>query len=40
MAMEIEDGMIVSYYCNVALPSVLNENVLSFVYLDLDLEKT
>jgi uncharacterized protein len=36
-AMEVEDGAIVSYYCNVAKPSVLTNNELSFIDLDLDL---
>ena len=38
-AMEIEDGVVVSTYCNVAMPSVLNHNELSFIDLDLDLVK-
>lgn len=38
-AMEIEDQRIVSYYCNVAKPSVLEGHKLSFVDLDLDLIK-
>jgi uncharacterized protein len=37
--MQIENGSIVSYYCNVALPSVLRGNEISFVDLDLDLVK-
>ncbi|MEA3319533.1 MAG: DUF402 domain-containing protein [Bacillota bacterium] len=39
VAMEIENGCIVSYYCNVALPSLLRGNEISFVDLDLDLVK-
>ncbi|WP_252183332.1 DUF402 domain-containing protein [Rossellomorea vietnamensis] len=39
VAMEIKNGSIVSYYCNVALPSVLRGNEISFVDLDLDLVK-
>ncbi|WJV29734.1 DUF402 domain-containing protein [Rossellomorea sp. AcN35-11] len=39
VAMEVENGKIVSYYCNVALPSVLRGNEISFVDLDLDLVK-
>lgn len=39
VAMEIEEGKILSYYCNIALPSVLNGNQLSFVDLDLDMVK-
>jgi uncharacterized protein len=39
VAMEIENGSIVSYYCNVALPSVLRGNEIYFVDLDLDLVK-
>ncbi|PAF35717.1 hypothetical protein CHH69_11750 [Terribacillus saccharophilus] len=39
IAMEIEEGKIHSYYCNIAMPSVLNGNQLSFVDLDLDLVK-
>ncbi|BCB05221.1 DUF402 domain-containing protein [Bacillus sp. KH172YL63] len=38
-AMEIRDGSIVSYYCNVASPAVLRGNELSYVDLDLDLIK-
>ncbi|MDY0393977.1 DUF402 domain-containing protein [Virgibacillus halophilus] len=36
-AMEIDEGNIVSYYCNVAKPCLLNNSVLSFIDLDLDL---
>lgn len=39
VAMEIEEGKILSYYCNIATPSELNDNQLSFVDLDLDLVK-
>lgn len=39
VAMEIEEGKILSYYCNIAMPSVLNGNQLSFVDLDLDVVK-
>ncbi|WP_198512527.1 DUF402 domain-containing protein [Bacillus sp. mrc49] len=35
-AMEIEDGKVVSTYCNVAKPSVFKNNELRFVDLDLD----
>jgi protein associated with RNAse G/E len=38
-AMEVEEGVVVSTYCNVAMPSVLNNNELSFIDLDLDLVK-
>lgn len=36
-AMEVEDGKVVSTYCNVAKPSVFKNNELSFIDLDLDL---
>lgn len=39
VAMEIEEGNILSYYCNIAMPSVLHGNQLRFVDLDLDLVK-
>lgn len=39
VAMEIQQGKVLSYYCNVAKPSVLNEDNISFVDLDLDLVK-
>ncbi|TDQ36617.1 DUF402 domain-containing protein [Aureibacillus halotolerans] len=39
VAIEFEQGQIVSYYCNVAMPSVLEENKLHFIDLDLDLVK-
>lgn len=39
VAMEIEQGKIVSYYCNVAQPSTLVDDTLCFVDLDLDLVK-
>ncbi|WP_070120236.1 DUF402 domain-containing protein [Bacillus marinisedimentorum] len=39
VAMEIESGSIVSYYCNVTLPSVLRGKEISFVDLDLDFVK-
>lgn len=39
VAMEIEEGKILSYYCNIAMPSMLNGNQLSFVDLDLDVVK-
>ncbi|GHH98770.1 DUF402 domain-containing protein [Neobacillus kokaensis] len=35
-ALEVEDGAVVSGYCNVAMPSVLKNNEVSFVDLDLD----
>lgn len=38
-ALEVEEGAVVSAYCNVAMPSVLNQNELSFVDLDLDFIK-
>lgn len=38
-AMEVDEGVVVSNYCNIAMPSVLNENELSFIDLDLDLVK-
>lgn len=38
-AMKVADEEIVSYYCNVAMPSVLEGNNLSFIDLDLDLLK-
>ncbi|OMC89441.1 hypothetical protein BK137_18485 [Viridibacillus arenosi] len=38
-AMEVEEGVVVSTYCNIAMPSVLNLNELSFIDLDLDLIK-
>ncbi len=37
--MEIEKGKITSFYCNITKPSVLRNNKLSFVDLDLDLVK-
>lgn len=39
VAMEIEEGNILSYYCNISMPSVLHGNHISFVDLDLDLVK-
>ncbi len=39
VAMEIEEGKILSYYCNIAMPSVLHGDQISFVDLDLDLVK-
>lgn len=36
---EIEKGEIISYYCNVALPSVIRNSQVSFIDLDLDLVK-
>jgi len=36
---EIENREIISYYCNIAMPSVFKNNHLSFVDLDLDLVK-
>lgn len=39
VAMEIVNGEITSYYCNIAKPSVFSNNSLSFVDLDLDLVK-
>lgn len=38
-AVEIDNNEIIAYYCNVAQPSVLAGNELSFVDLDLDLIK-
>lgn len=38
-AVEIEDDKIKSYYCNVAMPSVIEDNEISFIDLDLDLVK-
>jgi len=35
-AMGVEDGVVVSHYCNVAKPSVYKNNELSFIDLDLD----
>ncbi|UII54729.1 DUF402 domain-containing protein [Cytobacillus spongiae] len=35
-AMEIENGRVVSYYCNIAMPSKMISNHVSFVDLDLD----
>lgn len=39
VAMEIEQGKITSYYCNVAMPSVISIDELCFIDLDLDLVK-
>ncbi|MBO2942908.1 DUF402 domain-containing protein [Paenibacillus sp. F411] len=39
VAIGIEDGKAVSYYCNVAMPSIVTETGISFVDLDLDLIK-
>ncbi|MGP1908368.1 DUF402 domain-containing protein [Metabacillus sp. JX24] len=39
VAMEIENWEVISYYCNIAMPSVLKNKHLSFVDLDLDLVK-
>lgn len=39
VAIGIEDGVIVSYYCNVAMPSVVTDTGVTFVDLDLDLVK-
>ncbi|KEZ50853.1 DUF402 domain-containing protein [Metabacillus indicus] len=39
VAMEMENREIVSYYCNIAMPSVFENNHLSFIDLDLDLVK-
>lgn len=36
VAMEVEDGNIVSFYCNVAKPSVIINDQISFIDLDLD----
>jgi protein associated with RNAse G/E len=36
VAMEVEDGNVVSAYCNVAKPSVLINDEISFIDLDLD----
>jgi uncharacterized protein len=38
-AMEIEKDVVVSSYCNVAMPSIFNDDELSFVDLDLDFIK-
>lgn len=35
-AMEVEDGNVVSTYCNVAKPSVFNNDEITFIDLDLD----
>jgi uncharacterized protein len=35
-AMEIEEGRVVSTYCNVAIPSIFRDNQITFVDLDLD----
>jgi hypothetical protein len=37
--MEINNGKITSYYCNIANPSVFSNKSLSFLDLDLDLVK-
>lgn len=39
VSIEIEQGKITTYYCNVALPSVISDSQISFVDLDLDLVK-
>ena len=39
VAMDIEENKIISYYCNIAKPSILKDNELSFVDLDLDVVK-
>ena len=39
VAIEIEAGKINSYYCNIAKPSIIENNEISFVDLDLDLIK-
>ncbi|WP_028612335.1 DUF402 domain-containing protein [Paenibacillus harenae] len=39
VAIEIEHGQAASYYCNVAMPSVMNNRDITFVDLDLDLLK-
>lgn len=39
VAMEIEQGRITSYYCNIAQPSTFNEPTVCFVDLDLDFVK-
>ncbi|HLU21427.1 MAG TPA: DUF402 domain-containing protein [Bacillaceae bacterium] len=39
VAAGVEEGEITSYYCNVAMPSKMNGNELTFVDLDLDLVK-
>ncbi len=39
VAMVIEEGKVVSYYCNIAMPSVLQDDTLTFIDLDLDLFK-
>lgn len=38
-AMDVEEGALISAYCNIAMPSVLNHNEISFIDLDLDLIK-
>lgn len=38
-AMEVEGGVVIATYCNVAMPSVLDGNDLCFVDLDFDLIK-
>lgn len=37
--MEIDQEKVVSYYCNIAKPSKLVDNELSFVDMDLDFVK-
>ncbi|MFS0726829.1 DUF402 domain-containing protein [Paenibacillus sp. 1P07SE] len=39
VAIGIEEGKVVSYYCNVAMPSLVTDEGISFVDLDLDLIK-
>ncbi|WP_407269928.1 DUF402 domain-containing protein [Radiobacillus sp. PE A8.2] len=39
VAMAIEEGKPVAYYCNIAMPSIWNETELTFVDLDLDFVK-
>ncbi|MEK3808128.1 DUF402 domain-containing protein [Bacillus sp. FSL H8-0547] len=39
VAMEVENREVISYYCNISMPSVFNDNRLSFIDLDLDLVK-
>lgn len=39
VAMQIEHGKITDYYCNIATPSILNGDVLTFIDLDIDLVK-
>ncbi len=37
VTLNVINGEIIDYYCNIALPSKLNENLLTFVDLDIDI---